>query len=85
MRSLPSPVPSRKPDPPATTGTLVCGQGQFLDDLLHERAVLTLHTPAGEVRYWLAVVVEGGRVVGVQARRFDTGEVVHVTFEGGVR
>jgi hypothetical protein len=85
MQSLPSPFRARKSDPPATTGTLVTGDGTFLADLLHGSAVLTLNTPAGERKFWLAVVVEGGRVVGVQARRFDTGEVVHVTFEGGVR
>jgi hypothetical protein len=83
MASLPSPFRACKSDPPAvTTGTLTTAPGEFLDDLLHERAVLTLRGPAGERSYWLAVVVEGGRVVDVEAREFDTGEVTRVRFEG---
>jgi hypothetical protein len=62
---------------------LTTGAGAFLADLLNERAVLTLHGPTGERLFWVAFVVEGGRVVGVQARAFNTGELYRITFDGG--
>jgi hypothetical protein len=85
MASLPVRAHSRESNPPVTTGSLVTGDGQFLADLVNGTAVLTLNTPAGERRFWVAFLVHGGRAVGLRATAFGGGEVVEVTFEGGVR
>jgi hypothetical protein len=84
MASLPSRVRRRKPStPPVVTGTLTVGAGTFLHDLLNESAVLTVNDPKGRQVFWVGAIVDGGRIVGLQLRRFNTGELFRITFDGG--
>jgi hypothetical protein len=86
MDSLTSPaVPVKASRPAVVTGTLTTGAGNFLADLLNESAVLTLNDPDGQRVFWVGAIVDGGQVVGLRLRRFNTGELYLITFDTAAR
>jgi hypothetical protein len=86
MQSVPSHArpqqPERHPDVTEVTGTLVTGEKTGLADIFNEAAVLTICGPTGQKLYWLGAIVDAGRIVGLTLRKFKTGEVYRVTFDG---
>jgi hypothetical protein len=91
MQSVPCRVPPRKPSSPRrplppvqATGELTTGIDTGLADLFAEAAVLTIHSPTGQGLYWLGAITDAGKIVGLQLRKFGTGELYRITF-GGAR
>src|SRR5438105_28160 len=73
----------RQPLPPVeATGQLTTGINTGLADILNDAAVLTIVSPTGAGLYWLGAILDQGRVVGLTLRKFQSGELYRVTFDG---
>jgi hypothetical protein len=66
--------------PPPVTGRLVTGDG--LADLFAEAAVLSIFKGDAEQLYWLGAITSGGKIVGLSLRKFGTGQVYQLAYDG---